>query len=82
MVPIELRVRYSSGSEWHSDLPWRMKGKVMKVRFMNLKVLAMKVEVRMINVKVMESDIIWVKVLETKMEVMKVRVSLMKGHNK
>ena len=54
----------------------------MKVRFMNLKVLAMKVEVRMINVKVMESDIIWVKVLETKMEVMKVRVSLMKGHNK
>ena len=77
MVPIELRVRYSSGSEWHSDLPWRM-----KVRFMNVKVLAMKVEVRMINVKVMESDIIWVKVLETKMEVMKVRVSLMKGHNK
>ena len=77
MVPIELRVRYSSGSEWHSDLPWRM-----KVRFMNVKVLAMKVEVRMINVKVMELDIIWVKMLETKMEVMKVRVSLMKGHNK
>ena len=62
MVPIELSVRYSSGREWHSDLPWEkvtvmlMKVRILKVRVMKVMLIVRSVCWRGLQLEMAKGD--------------------------